>query len=802
MADNGLCLRFAADFGLMLNNKTMKRFLIILPLLTIFALHAEEAGVHRFANYNIRYVNASNGDTGQKLWANRRQYVVQNITGYDFDIVGMEEVTGNNRDATTGKSQLQDLRDMLTGYADYSVEREGKNYSYNSIFYKTAKYTLLEKGFFYVNEHPDTPGNSWGGTIPRTCIWLHLKDKASNQDFYFVCTHVNYGADECGIQSAKLIGNRIRALAGQTPVVMVGDFNMSRSAHEEAYRGYASHFYDLALTTPVNQCLPADGPQITATTTEWTPATNSSTGNEFDYIFYDHMEPLSRHIITQYYPESGRTVNPSDHYPVLGRFRLGSTSHPTTFRATDAASLQTALASATPEDTICLKNGTYAVTSSIIPACSVTISGGWDASFTQQTGYSHIHASGITAAIITIPHYYNLTLDHIELSGGNSTSVNGGGAIYSYGPNLLLTGCSIHDNTATGPGGAIVHKGEQLTVSGCLLQQNSASNGGAVWCQLRGNLTIHDSRFVDNTATTAGSAVEALGFAIMDVQRCAFINNSAGSRGALDISPSVIPTAAHVLNSSFLGNTITAKKGLASTTKLYGGAALWANMTETTVPLNIGLCTFMGNHLAFNGTAANFAGAALAIFKGKVCLMDNIILGNDQTTGEDAPVWADIYTATNDVNVWRNTYNLLSTSSEINGWEQTIVNTFGGQISSTRYEPEVKSDGTYPIYKKTIADYNFACLPSNQRLCESAFTYDLNGDGTISGYVVRDQVNRQRALQSCIGAVEYTGNDTPDGLDDYSTSDFRLSTRKIIRNAQLLLIRDNKTYDIYGRLIQ
>ena len=120
----------------------MKRILFVLPLLVALMLHAEEAGVHRFANYNIRYVNASNGDTGEKLWANRREYVVRNITGYDFDIVGMEEVTGNNKDASTGKSQLQDLRDMLTGYADYSVEREGKSYSYNSIFYKTAKYTV------------------------------------------------------------------------------------------------------------------------------------------------------------------------------------------------------------------------------------------------------------------------------------------------------------------------------------------------------------------------------------------------------------------------------------------------------------------------------------------------------------------------------------------------------------------------------------------------------------------------------------------------------------------------------------
>ncbi|MBQ2460395.1 MAG: hypothetical protein II505_06950, partial [Bacteroidaceae bacterium] len=36
---------------------------------------SEEADVHRFATFNVRYVNSSNGDTGDKLWANRKSYV-------------------------------------------------------------------------------------------------------------------------------------------------------------------------------------------------------------------------------------------------------------------------------------------------------------------------------------------------------------------------------------------------------------------------------------------------------------------------------------------------------------------------------------------------------------------------------------------------------------------------------------------------------------------------------------------------------------------------------------------------------
>lgn len=749
-------------------NRRLYALLFLLMGWGLMQMMAEEAGVHRFANYNIRYVNSSNGDTGEKLWANRRAYVVQNITGFDFDIVGLEEVTGNNKDSVTGKSQLQDLRDMLPGYADYSVEREGKDYSYNSIFYKQSKYTELNRGFFYLNEHPSTPGAGWGGEIPRTCIWLHLLDKASGQDFYFVCTHVNYGPTESGIQSAKLIGQRIRALVGQTPMVLVGDFNMDRTTHEEAYRGYASHFYDLALTAPVNQCLPADGPQITATTTEWTPAVRKSTGAEYDYIFYDHMEPLSRHIITEYYPNSGRTINPSDHYPVLGRFRLQSPNHPTAFYASDVTSFQTALAAATMGDTILLAEGLYSLSQSLTPPCSMVISGGWDVSFTSQIGMSHITASTTTEAVVNIPHYYNLELNHIEISGGNSSSLNGGGAVFSNGPELKFSNCYIHDNTAVNNGGAVVHKGEKLSVYTSVFERNTATNGGAIWGQLRDKIIIRACRFYDNTASSAGGAMEATAFSILDVQQCAFIANTASTHGALDLCPTVAPKGAHLLNSSFLNNTLAAKKGLAPVTKTYGGTALWVDMTYTSVPINIGLCTFMGNHTTFTGTADNFAGAAIAVFKGKLCLMDNIILANDQTIGTDAPAWVDVYMHSSDVNMWRNTYNLTSLSSEITGWENSITSAFGGTLSNGRYLPQVNEDGSYSVYQKTLASYNFACLPANQRLCESAFTYDLNGDGSISGYVAHDQINAPRAIQSCIGAVEY---DDSQDIDNHTVHD-------------------------------
>ena len=282
---------------------------------------SEEEGVHRFSTFNIRYCNPSNGDTGDKLWANRRTYVGRIVKDYNLDVVGMEEVVGNNQDSLTGKSQLQDLREMLPDYDDWAVEREGRQYEHNVIFYKKDKYALLGKGKFYLNAHPEFPGSGWSTgddeNLPRVLGWVHLQDKASGQDFFFAVTHTNYGATKSGKEACRLIGRRMRELAGDSPVVVVGDFNMRRKDHAEAWRGIASYLSDAALCTQTT-CIPKGN--ITHTASNWLPATDSDcTGSEFDYLFFKRMIPLTRHIITEDY---NRDIAPSDHFPLLVRFKF------------------------------------------------------------------------------------------------------------------------------------------------------------------------------------------------------------------------------------------------------------------------------------------------------------------------------------------------------------------------------------------------------------------------------------------------------------------------------------------------
>ena len=735
-----------------------KIFALTLIIAGFMPAMAEEPGVHRFATFNVRYVNSSNGDTGDKLWANRRKAVTDIVKDYDFDIVGFQEVTGNNKDPQTGKSQLQDMKDMLPNYATYDIEREGKNYSYNSIFYKKDKYTVVEKGFWYVNAHPSTPGLSWqyfgdANTIARTLAWIRFRDNESNKEFYFACTHMNYSAASSGVYGAELNVRMLRELVGQMPVVLVGDFNMHRS-HEDAYRHYRGQFYDAAITT-TSTCIPKGN--ITHTGSNWYPADNGNCkGSEFDYHFYDHITPLSRHIITEDY---NRSVTPSDHFPVLVRYKLQDTTTPTRFCVSNTDELLDAIASATQQDTICLAQGEYILHQTIEPSVSLTIIGGYDKDFKEIVGQSVLRQSQ-AQQIFNIPHYYSLCLHNLHLDNGKTEASLGGALLAINGGKLYLYDCKFSNGQSTnGNAGAVYADAHDIYIENCEFNNNSAkNNGGAIMTEAMQSLTIIDSKFHHNESASGGAAY-ITGGRVSNIQCNSFYNNASTKQGAITLLADQFSVSANLVNNSFLNNTLFAKKGIASATKEFGGAGLYAKMNDNTQLFNIAHCSFIGNHTTFAGNDANFGGGALRIAQGKSCMMNNLLLANSQQSSDTEIAYID-YTVAYPDDLWRNTENLLSSSDKILGWEDAITSTIAGKWNDKVFTAEVRKNGTYRILQKTLGTFNLCYLATNQRLCESAFGFDVNGDGAVSStYLNYDQVHRARAIKACVGALEFSEDD-------------------------------------------
>lgn len=262
---------------------------------------------HRFATYNVRYVNPKNGDTGDRFWGNRRNYVLRNILENRLDIVGMQEVTGNNKDSLTGTSQLEDLCLGLKDYACIAYERNNKKYSYNAIFYRTDRYECLSHSSFWLSETPDQPSKSWGSTFYRRCIVAHMRDKQTQQEFWFADTHTDYAPLEAGLGQAKLLADTLPKIAGDLPIILVGDLNFDKTKDPDIYQAYRATF--------------EDQPHPYAPTYQaWhTVRDTAYTGAEIDYLLYRQMRGINWQVITE---DFGRSTPPSDHFPLYGDFQL------------------------------------------------------------------------------------------------------------------------------------------------------------------------------------------------------------------------------------------------------------------------------------------------------------------------------------------------------------------------------------------------------------------------------------------------------------------------------------------------
>lgn len=769
---------------------TLRNLLSICTIaLSAATMAATEAPVHRFANFNIRYVNPSNGDTGSKHWSERGQYVVQIIKDYDFDVVGLEEVTGLNGGScvnpATGRSQLEDLKAWLPDYTIMAWERsgndKGKDYSHNAIAFKTDKYEVLDSGCFWLRGDYKNPGSGWDkdpqySGIWRTCCWEKLKVKATGEIFFFSATHVNYGPSLDGINSGNTITKVLSDICGDYPVVLVGDFNMRRTDHATAYRNYITWFNDAALTSPENYCLPTTNPSCTVTTNNWSHVgSDSFKGSEFDFIFYRNMTPVSRHIITEDY---GRDVTPSDHFPLLFRAVLREPQAPAVVCVSPGAaagdgsadkpfgSLSEALEGAEVGTTVRIAEGTLSegVT---IPA-SITIEGGYNSDFTAVTGRTTLDGKGSISPIINVTDQYALTLRDLDIKGALSTKSATDGAVRYVGSHLVMERVTCSDNTSVFSGGAIHAEGGELRMTECVFSGNNGGDAaGAVSADMRDNVSVTRCIFSGNTAKN-GSAMTVYNAGGMLMKESSFIGNHGERSGALQFTGCSYNGNYMIVNSTFANNTLAAPSGLATLTRKFGGAAIYAEFSGD-AELNMAHLTVTGNTATFAGSNnANFGGAAIRVISGTTRLVNSIVAGN-YADGDKADVNVDA--AVNVVKEMNNVYTTDASAVIKKAPSDTYAADYAAGITATagllngtvgddgRFTANVTDvEGATPVVylnSKKFGDKAVNTLSSFTRMIEAAFGKDIDGDGKVGGTLNTDQLGAERASNTVPGAVEY-----------------------------------------------
>lgn len=171
----------------------------------------------RVMTYNIRYKNTIDSING---WEFRKENVAGLINYHQADVLGVQEATPD---------QLVDLEKLLPDFSWYGVPRvEGKNGEYTAVFYRKSRFKLLDSGTFWYSETPHVKeSKSWDAFYPRTASWCRLVDKTRGIEFYFFNTHLDHRGEIARQKSAEVLREQIRTIAGQKPVIVVGDFNAS-----------------------------------------------------------------------------------------------------------------------------------------------------------------------------------------------------------------------------------------------------------------------------------------------------------------------------------------------------------------------------------------------------------------------------------------------------------------------------------------------------------------------------------------------------------------------------------------------
>jgi endonuclease/exonuclease/phosphatase family metal-dependent hydrolase len=171
-------------------------------------------------SFNIRYNNP--GDS-LNAWPYRKDKVASQVLFHKVHLLGIQEAL---------HEQIEELQKLLSNYKYVGVGRaDGKQKGeYSAIFYDTTRIEWLSSNTFWLAEDMNTPGKKgWDAAFERIVTWAKFKDRKINKIFYHFNTHFDHVGKIARKESARLVLSQVKKIAGNTPVIVTGDFNAQPS---------------------------------------------------------------------------------------------------------------------------------------------------------------------------------------------------------------------------------------------------------------------------------------------------------------------------------------------------------------------------------------------------------------------------------------------------------------------------------------------------------------------------------------------------------------------------------------------
>ena len=259
---------------------------------------------------------------GNKIWKGawnlRKAMIAQMLLERDMDIVASQELYVH---------QMDDLKKELAGKYDYVETQsllafdpkliDGRNRPaaddceirmHNAIWYKASRFSVLEKGSFYLSSTPEKMSFGFEPNAQcRRCVWAKFEELASGKVFYVFNVHSDWENRKSRVASNDLIMRKISDIAGGETVFLAGDFNDGTSESANMFKDIGRFFdsREISKSDPY-------GPY--ATFHNWGTNDMKNPENRLDYIFVKgRIRVLSYGVLS----DTNGVIYPSDYYPIL-----------------------------------------------------------------------------------------------------------------------------------------------------------------------------------------------------------------------------------------------------------------------------------------------------------------------------------------------------------------------------------------------------------------------------------------------------------------------------------------------------
>lgn len=265
-------------------------------------------------------------------WEHRVDSVVELFQHLQPDVVGTQEA--NYR-------QIMDLKDRLPGYHVFGEGNLGPNQArhedswYSAIFYRPDRVKRLASpgDRFWLSPQPARPASRFAlASRPRVAVWSTFEHLESGQPFLFGTTHLEAfhpGHRREGVRLLQnYIGQKLRELGEEMPVFLTGDFNAEASAaeirHLQMDTSHGPALQDAWREAGRDES--RDGATFRGLDLRDRVGNWLLGHRRIDYVFFRgrpvKIETVEKVNYADYLAQDA--VPPSDHDPVMARFKLAS----------------------------------------------------------------------------------------------------------------------------------------------------------------------------------------------------------------------------------------------------------------------------------------------------------------------------------------------------------------------------------------------------------------------------------------------------------------------------------------------